>query len=278
MGCGCESNDQEIARLSDIVASMQAALAPFLTGHPLQFIQEASDVACFDTTTGWGSGKWEGWHIADGTSQTYEGSTITMFDLRDRVPVGAGISYDVGDAFGEATHMLTPGELPVIAPNLTDPGHTHGIDDSGHNHGLTQSPHTHAAASAAHTHTVTLDGGGHVHPIRIRYRIISEGGVDFNALEASQVENTDNTMYTGAPANTDSGEHEHTGTTDATTSTVDIDDASISISVNDAFTGIDVDLATTGITIDSFGNDEPHNNLQPSSAGFWVQRVAVSNI
>jgi len=59
----------------------------------------------------------------------------------------------------------------------------------------------------------SMSWGEHVHPMRVKYRIIGDGGSDFNALEASQVENTDNTLITGTPAGASSGGHTHTGNT-----------------------------------------------------------------
>lgn len=52
-----------------------------------------------------------GWAICDGTNGTP--------DMRDRVPVGAGVSYALGATGGEATHVLTVAEMP---------GHTHDLN------------------------------------------------------------------------------------------------------------------------------------------------------
>lgn len=47
----------------------------------------------------------DGWALCDGTNGTP--------DLRDRFVVGAGNSYSVGDAGGEAAHALTTDEMPA---------------------------------------------------------------------------------------------------------------------------------------------------------------------
>lgn len=273
--CKCDENNFDFARLEDRLNDIESAMAPLLNGHPILFLQEASDIASFDAISHLGSGIWAGWAMATGESFTYNGSTISTFDMRDRVPVGAGTTYSTGDYFGEAQHTLIEGELPLLTITPNDPGHTHSPNDPGHVHAVDEDPHTHAAASDPHTHSITLTGGGHIHPIRIRYRVITDdaGGTEFNALEADQTEDTDNTEYTGAPANTDSGTHEHDGASDATTVTVTVTPASTGIGIVSAFTGMTFNSAMTGITIPNIGGGGAHNNLQPSCAGLWVQKI-----
>lgn len=56
----------------------------------------------------------DGWQLCNGAAGTP--------DLRDRFPVGAGISYLKGASGGEAAHTLTISEIP---------SHTHTVNYSG---------------------------------------------------------------------------------------------------------------------------------------------------
>lgn len=73
-------------------------------------------------------------------------STFNLPNDTNRVNIGAGDLYDVGDTGGEATHVLTTTEIPAHphAVTVTDPGHPHPVSDPGH----------------PHTQKVTLVGGG----------------------------------------------------------------------------------------------------------------------
>lgn len=125
-----------------------------------------------------------GWLVCDGRSTA--GYPINAYisntpDLRDKFLVSSGSTYSVGQVGGEATHVLTVGELPA---------HQHTIPN--HNHNLTGvGDHTHAqvvtaavggpgvrsdfagdnassafpqgvntGAAGAHNHSTQSDGGG----------------------------------------------------------------------------------------------------------------------
>ena len=70
-------------------------------------------------------------------------STFNLPDYRGRLIVGAGAGPGLsvrsrGDRFGEESHLLAVGELPV---------HNHGVTDPGHNHSVTDPQHSHAISS-----------------------------------------------------------------------------------------------------------------------------------
>jgi len=55
-----------------------------------------------------------------------DADTFTVPDLRDRVPIGAGSTYGIGDTGGEAEHTLDVSEMP--SHSHTDVGHTHSAE------------------------------------------------------------------------------------------------------------------------------------------------------
>jgi microcystin-dependent protein len=264
--CQCNGNSPEVNRLSDIVGGLVNQLAPFLKGHPLMFLQEASDIAAFDVTTGEGSGTWAGWAAATGAAYTYGGNTVQTYDMRDNVPVGSGTTYTVGQTFGEATHTLVPGEIPVISIALTDPGHTHPIADPGHNHAVTDPGHTHAASQVSHLHNFSVDNTHH-HNLPVAFNIVDghTSGTAYNAVDPDP--GTGGTLVTADTTITIAG------TTDGQTPAITVESAFTGIGVDDNTTGITVTSNTTGITADDIGGGLPHNNLQPSCAGLWVQKI-----
>lgn len=84
-----------------------------------------------------------GWLLCDGTNGTP--------DLRNKFIVGAGDTYAVNVAGGEATHVLSSAEMPA---------HTHVQDSHNHtqnSHNHTQDAHTHT--QNAHNHGTVTDGG-----------------------------------------------------------------------------------------------------------------------
>lgn len=92
-----------------------------------------------------------GWHLCDGTNGTP--------DLRSRFVVGAGSTYAVGVAGGEATHVLTAAEMPVHNHAAADAGHGHGVYDPGHNHYVNDPTHAHSVAAGV-SDTGNFGAGG----------------------------------------------------------------------------------------------------------------------
>lgn len=269
--CNCKDLRGDIVRLQDTVNQMSEALMPFTSGHPLNFLTETSDIAAFDTITGWGSGVWSAWAIANGNSYTRNSVTVQTYDMRDLFPVGAGISYAVGQTGGEAAHTLTQTELPVITPTLIDPGHTHAVTDAGHDHTVVDPGHTHASNQGAHTHPFTTNSDGlHSHTT------VSGGDIMSSASSGKRiVDNTGSSEILVNDSLAGAGIHSHTGVTDPVTPAITVASAFTGIgNTSVETTGIVVDSSTTGITINSFGGGNSHNNLPPYRAGIWVQRIA----
>ena len=127
------------------------------------------------TPSGIGIGDLDGWVLCNGNSGSpdLQGKFIVGYDR------GNAQYNNIGNTGGEDSVTLIRDQIPA---------------------------HNHSAGTLS-----TTRSGGHKHTTRVNYKIIGDGngGDDFNALEAKQVENTDNGLITGYPANTNSGEHDH---------------------------------------------------------------------
>lgn len=108
-----------------------------------------------------------GYYLCDGNNSTP--------DLRGRFIVGAGGAYAVADTGGEATHVLTIGELPTIDLDsyMSDPGHLHAMgitdgdqDGSGSNGAISGAKNTGSATTGI---TWTPFGSGTAHENRPPY-------------------------------------------------------------------------------------------------------------
>ena len=85
-----------------------------------------------------------GWLFCDGTPydpSTYPelfsvigysfgqvGLSFLVPDMRDRSPVGAGISFGIGNSGGSATTNLSVDNMPAHSHQINDPGHTHSMN------------------------------------------------------------------------------------------------------------------------------------------------------
>lgn len=97
----------------------------------------------------------------------------TWVQLKDRFLLAAGDSYAAGTTGGEASHILSTGELPSHAHSVG--AHNHGLNSHthtmAHTHGLNSHTHTmsHTHGLGSHTHSIpALSGtaasnGGHSH-------------------------------------------------------------------------------------------------------------------
>ena len=61
-------------------------------------------------------------------------TTFNAPNLQDKVLIGAGNLYTVGQIIGNAQITLSVANMPYHRHSITDPGHYHGINDPGHNH------------------------------------------------------------------------------------------------------------------------------------------------
>lgn len=262
--CNCETG---IAELQDRLNKVESAMAPFVEGHLLAFIQASSDVALFDLATGWGADRWTGWAIANGTAYTRAPITVQTYDMRNRAGIGAGASYTVGQMLGSATHTLSIAETPVHTHIVTDTGHNHNVTDPGHTHAITDTGHTHGGTGGAHSHTFTTDtDGAHVHQ--------SIGSVTLSNASADATVPNLNPVGASFADHLSGGSHTHSGTTASASPSVVIANAATGISNVNNSTGINqTDSATTGIALGNSGSGQAHNNMQPSCAGLWVQKI-----
>lgn len=73
------------------------ALSPEATSHQIVQLWHPDDLANFDLVTGLGAGKWLGWGVCNGATYNVNGTTVTVPNLTDKVPVGGGNLYVIGD-------------------------------------------------------------------------------------------------------------------------------------------------------------------------------------
>lgn len=162
-----------------------------------------------------------GWQVADGTNGTP--------DLRDRMTIGAGLSYQKGAVGGATTATLSVENLPA------------------HGHPASQAPHVH---HLAWDHAHGVNDGGHQHA----YHVIARAATD----EGS-------TALTGGGTNT-SWDGQFDGITDVSGSNISIQPQYANVSINGSganisiqnfHTEIDTWGANANITVGNTGNGTP---------------------
>ncbi len=283
---GCGGIDPSAFLQMQGTLALILAQTKFLAGHPIFALDEPSDIALFDFTTGLGSGIWLGWSICNGTSYPSPTGIINTPDLRDRFLTGAYGSYILGQTGGENTHLLVSVEMPVTSYTITDPGHTHIVTDPGHIHTLTDPGHTHVAVPVAHQHSFTTDpGGAHNHTYEDHERTtIWVGAIAAGPTAVVMYKNSSSTVpgdvelandddtYTTRTTST-SANFTLGGTTDLTTEVVNISSSVTAISVDSNTTGITNQDAVTGISIADTGGDQPHENRPPFYSVLWIKKI-----
>jgi len=250
-----------LAEYAAKLASVESAMKPFINGHPILALQNADDIALFDTDTGLGTKHWEGYGICNGDSYYSESAKkmIATPNLIDKMIVGAGSDYDVDDTGGAKTVTLDISEVPAHAHTLTDPGHSHTVSDSGHSHGVTQSPHTHSLTDPGHTHDATVTQAPNFHQHSNIETTVNVASGEGNDVPDTWTNSTDG--YSCSVENST----EQTG--------ISVGNASITIAVNSANTGVSVQSNDAGITMANAGGGEAHENMPPYYAVLFVMKL-----
>lgn len=78
----------------------------------------------------------KGWALCNGANGTP--------NLMDRMVIGAGNLYAVGNTGGAAATTLALANIPAHAHGVNDPGHNHTLNDPGHAHGVSDPGHSHS--------------------------------------------------------------------------------------------------------------------------------------
>lgn len=275
-GCGCGNNQSgqmanmlaQLADFKDQIDTVLAATDFLINGHPIIEMQNADDIALFDSTTKMGSAHWTGWALCVG--QTHYSpkhkKNITTPNLVDRFVVMAGGTYAVDATGGANTVALVTAELPAHNHGVIDPGHTHTITDPGHTHAVNDDQHTHAFTGAVHTHTFTTSSDGdHTH--NSRGSILT--GPDDGSLSAPNL----NVAGTSFQDHNTAGAHTHTGTTDEGVGGGTVGNAATGIEIVEAITGATNASNTTGITIANAGNGNAHENRPPYYSLYYIMKI-----
>lgn len=259
---GCDNSSSQ--NNNETLTNQQIAFVS-LPGRPTIMIDDPDDLAAFDETTGLGSGNWLGWAIANGNSYTDEntGATVTTQNQMNRVPVGAGDQYEVGDQFGLDAVALTANQNGTHNHAITDTGHVHGVTDTGHNHSVIDTGHSHTVTDTGHTHA-----------------IVNTMALAKNVATASQVNST---VQVKTDTDADVPDTWTEQTIDLVGS-VTASSANTGITLGGSNTGVVIDGSNTGVVINSevtglaladSGLGEEHENRQPSSAYLFVKRIYV---
>lgn len=277
--CGCPNGSggittsqlsAQIAQLNDEVMAITNAVAALMGGNPIWMIQTANDIACFNLTTGLGSGKWLGWGLCNGmtyaTATTPPTNTVSP-NLFDKFIVCAGGTYTVGATGGAASVSLTALQNGPHTHTIVDAGHSHNITDPGHHHSIVDLGHGHGGSSTPHVHTFTTNANG----------AFTLGVPDPNRSFSTGALSNDGYLWDGTTysASQAGGVHTHTGTTDTTSVTVAINNSFTGITqTTNAFIGItQTDVATTGITIVTQGAGAAHENRPPYFALAFIIKI-----
>lgn len=258
------------------IDTLTNSLQAFISGHPILLIEHPLDVAQFDLSTGKGkaTGPWLGWGICSGISYPNANSTanIATPDMRNQVPVGAGLAYTVDTTFGADSVVLTTPQLPSHTHTITDPGHVHSVADPGHTHGITDPEHTHAGSSTTVSGVTgtTSSIGDHIHGYKHDQDLQYGGG---GSTAPGAVQGTAGGADSGSDYLLPAGAHNHTVTINDFSVTASISNSATGISVQSAFTGITVSSHATGISIANTGSGSSVDIRQKSYAVFFAMKI-----
>lgn len=214
----------------------------FPIGTVLDFFGNSADIA---------SRFGPGWQIADGSGGTP--------DLRDRMSVGAGASFTVGQSGGAASVALTTDNLPTHSHAVSQTphthhsafDHTHNVIDGGHSHGVSQAPHSHGVNDPGHSHSLSV-------------RRLPQSG---NATQCWSDQVGPNSTFGTNPAGTN----------------ISIQSANANIGIVSSTTGIaiqsthietDTQGANANITINNAGNGNAFSTRNPFVALLKIIRIS----
>jgi microcystin-dependent protein len=172
----------------------------------------------------------------------YGGNGTTTYALPNftgKVPVGIGAGFAIGATGGEATHLLTPGEMPAHTHTVNDPTHAHSVTQSPHGHTVNDPTHAHGASQPAHTHTIPGVAGYGIGATAPPNPIVSPG----------------------------------TTTTSPAQPPITVNAAATGVTVAAANANVAVAAAATGIALANTGGGAAHNNMPPYLAVPIIIRV-----
>lgn len=277
-GCSCPSSEgkeiaalkNQIQELTGLVNSISDSTKAFREGHPIMCIQQASDIAKFNFTTGLGSGSWTNWALCTGLQQfsPTDNAILTTPNFLDRFLVAAGNTYSVDEIGGSNSVALTASQLAGHTHTVNDPGHTHNITDPGHNHGGSSGAHTHTITTAPHTH-VADNESSHTHGLSSVFSVDNNGGTGpFRTAVGWEGGGTnyggDNTLAGTA----------HTHTIENATVSATASSTAASVTIASAFVGItETVINTTGLTVNEFGDGDAHENRPPFYGVIYVIKL-----
>lgn len=207
------------------------------------------------------------------------GDGVTTFNLpnfSDRMPVGAGVSYNLAATGGAKTVSLTANQNGQHSHGVTDSGHVHGVSDPGHNHVATAANYTHThtgtTSSDTHSHTGTTTTDAHTHTFPAYNASFDQSTFSSGGDRIFKVQPVD--ADTLAAQTTSSDSHNHTFTTSSDTHshtlTLSSDTHTHTVTVNSRVTGLTVNTVTTGITINNSGTGAAHENMPPYLGVYFI--------
>ena len=97
------------------------------------------------------SSTYPGLYAAIGHTYGGSGSSFNLPDARNKMVIGAGSSYGLGNTGGSSTSSLSISNMP---------SHNHSVNIN-HGHSFTQGSHHHSMSGLSHSHT--MSGGTHAH-------------------------------------------------------------------------------------------------------------------